>query len=108
MPEVLKYENTKTGQRIVFSWAGPGKPTQKDIKAAAERLKPRPFEPEPKRPFFARMADVAFAPSEYVAPKQMPQEEVEQLPLSTRLGRLGRETAAGLLSPEILATQYLT
>jgi len=102
------------------------------IKKNKEAPKRSLFKPPPKRPFMARTADILLgtgepplpitseelanpprirgaignllaAPSEYIAPEPMPQEEVEQLPFPSRVSRLGRELASGITSPEVLS-----
>src|SRR3990167_3387652 len=122
-PKTYKIKDKLTGKSFTVDWAGPNSPTQEDIdNVRRQQEKPKPilhgneakkFQPETPRltlPFIGetslpgfppKVGKAAFALSDYLAPEPMPQEEVERLPLTSRIGRLGREFASGITSPEI-------
>src|SRR3990167_5848247 len=128
-PKTYKIKDKLTGKSFTVDWAGPNSPTQEDIdNVRRQQEKPKPilhgneakkFQPETPRltlPFIGEtslpgfppsVGKAAFALSDYLAPEPMPQEEVEKLPLTSRIGRLGREFASGITSPEVLATAPL-
>src|SRR3989304_5594504 len=112
MAELYKYRNKKTGKITSFDWDGPKPPTPSDIRSIETRQEQdivgrqaiRIAKQQRDAPKIRGMiGSILSAPSEYVAPSPMPQEEVEQLPITSRIGRLGRELASGILAPENLA-----
>jgi hypothetical protein len=104
---VYRFQNKKTGEWLNFKWSGDEPPTSEDIKAIKlhkdqESLKPLP-DVNPIVKVGGAIADLLWSPSETVAPKPLPQEEVQKLPLASRAARIGRSAASGILDPEILA-----
>ena len=99
-----KVTNKKTGESTEALFPGP--PSQEEIgkifttRATHKRQKEISEATERERPITAKLADLIYAPSEAIAPEVMAPEEIEKLPTTTRLKRLGQEFASDLTSPE--------
>lgn len=103
-----KLTDKKTGKTITAALKAP--PTPEDMKKIFSDREKHEFQrgvsekKEKERPLTAKIADVLFAPSEFVAPEVKPPEEVKKLSIPRRVARIGQETLSGLISPEGIAT----
>lgn len=105
MPQLKTYKitDTRTGETFSISSATP--PTKKQVKGIIDQRAETKLQGEKanldykNRGFFPKLAETVYAPSEAVAPVEMPQKEVEKLPTGQRIRRLGQELASGLLDP---------
>ena len=103
---IYKFKSKKTGKVVAVPWDGPNPPSQQEIKKivkSQEKLAARPpYDPGLYEKSKAAIGNVLFKPSEYFTPKPMAQEDVEKLPLGSRVKRIAGEAAAGITHPDTL------